>query len=371
MRPVGDAMINGHSNTINGITVFDQGKHAVSVSTDYTLRIWDLRRYCAVGEAKNVDGLMLCSEKVSNIEMFDYRSKALAILDNGSFKIWDINNQKLLDSLALNSISPYSPKYCKILDDQLKAIMVYPGYPDIFIVDMKTSTVCGKLKGAGEVMDLAVFDKGRRIATVSQEDGKLRIWDIQKRKLIRRPIYVSKGIGKDLKIVSAVAVMPDELTVVTCSVKFSSSDIMIRMWNVESGKPVGDPIYKTFGFPESEEYSSFGVKTIVALSDNRHIITTWTANSMRVWDLKESCEVGLPFGTGSVIALFDEDRRVLSANQNELEVWDLESHKLVGETLKGHKAKVRAIRIVDNGSRAVSASEDRTIRLWDLSPYCS
>ena len=48
-----------------------------------------------------------------------------------------------------------------------------------------------------------------------------------------------------------------------------------------------------------------------------------------------------------------------------LRVWDLESGQAV-HTLNGHTDAVTAVAITPDGCHAVSASGDRTLRVWDL-----
>src|SRR5262249_37760694 len=48
-----------------------------------------------------------------------------------------------------------------------------------------------------------------------------------------------------------------------------------------------------------------------------------------------------------------------------LRVWDLESGRELS-TLQGHTARVRACAVTPDGQRVVSASEDRTLKAWDL-----
>jgi WD40 repeat protein len=46
-------------------------------------------------------------------------------------------------------------------------------------------------------------------------------------------------------------------------------------------------------------------------------------------------------------------------------VWDLETGKAV-RTLRGHSAWVSAVAVTPDGGRAISASDDQTLRVWDL-----
>jgi WD40 repeat protein len=61
-----------------------------------------------------------------------------------------------------------------------------------------------------------------------------------------------------------------------------------------------------------------------------------------------------------------DGRRVVSASQDTtLKVWDLATGR-VDAMLVGHAATVTACAVTPDGQRVVSASLDRTLKVWDL-----
>jgi WD40 repeat protein len=61
-----------------------------------------------------------------------------------------------------------------------------------------------------------------------------------------------------------------------------------------------------------------------------------------------------------------DGRRALSAsNDKKLKLWDLDSGRQL-RTLEGHSDSVTAVAVTPDGSRALSASRDNTLKLWDL-----
>jgi WD40 repeat protein len=66
------------------------------------------------------------------------------------------------------------------------------------------------------------------------------------------------------------------------------------------------------------------------------------------------------------VALTPDGRRAVSASLDEtLKVWDLETGRAL-RTLEGHLDKVWGVAVTPDGRRAVSASEDGTLKVWDL-----
>ena len=66
------------------------------------------------------------------------------------------------------------------------------------------------------------------------------------------------------------------------------------------------------------------------------------------------------------MAVTADGRRAVSASRdNTLKVWDLESGQKL-RTLVGHSGSVTGVAVTGDGRRAVSASGDNTLKVWDL-----
>ncbi len=69
-------------------------------------------------------------------------------------------------------------------------------------------------------------------------------------------------------------------------------------------------------------------------------------------------------GWVNAVAVLDEKRAVSASSDQALHVWDVDSGETI-RTLEGHSSGVRAVAVLDE-KRVVSASDDYTLRVWDV-----
>jgi WD40 repeat protein len=68
----------------------------------------------------------------------------------------------------------------------------------------------------------------------------------------------------------------------------------------------------------------------------------------------------------NAVAVTPDGRHAVSASWDKtLKVWELETGK-EARTLAGHLDRVRAVAVTPDGRRAVSTSDDKDLKVWDL-----
>ncbi|RXW12284.1 hypothetical protein EST38_g13570 [Candolleomyces aberdarensis] len=198
------------------------------------------------------------------------------------------------------------------------------------------------------VRAVAISPDGKRIVSGSW-DNTIRIWDMEKGAQVGEPLL---GHGE---AIYSVAISPDGKLIVS-----GSDDKTIRIWDAETGMQVGESL-------RGHEYS---VRSVAFSHDGQRIISGSFDNTIRIWDAAAGTQVGVPLQghTGSVrsVAISPNGKRIVSGSDDRtIRIWDAETGTQVGEPLQGHTNWVSSVAISPDGKRIVSGSRDNTIRIWD------
>ena len=209
-----------------------------------------------------------------------------------------------------------------------------------------------------EVASLAFYPDGGEIVSGSI-DRTIRIWGIA----ASGPPAIIPAASP----ICSVAVSPDGLTIAA----LSRIDHVISLWNTTTRQESGrlDPGTPTIGPPTCSgmAFSRDG-ETLIGTADDRRSIAIWNLPKRRlervvpVFTLSEFVR--------SLAISPDQSRVAIGASYSgNLSVWDLRRGTLL-VTLGGHGRQVSSVAWTPDGTRLVSASYDRTVRVWDSrSPY--
>jgi WD40 repeat protein len=186
--------------------------------------------------------------------------------------------------------------------------------------------------------------------TASLGDFTVRLWDVATGQPRGEPLTGHTDI------VNAVAFSPDGKLLAT-----ASFDKTVRLWDVESGKQIGEPL-------TGHTKEVYGV----AFSPDGTLLASSSFDkTVRLWDVESGKQIGEPLKghTGMVLGVdFSPDGKLLASASTDRTVllWDVESGKAHGEPLKGHDEWVNAVAFSPDGRLLASASDDKTVRLWDV-----
>jgi WD40 repeat protein len=211
--------------------------------------------------------------------------------------------------------------------------------------DAATGNEISRLVHAGPVTSVSFSRDGKRVVTTSEDSTA------QVRNGVSGNAVVLRGHTKE---VVAATFSPDGLSVAT-----ASNDNTARTWDSDTGKAIA--VLSGHGAPvTSVEFSPDGRRVATSSEED-------SDRSVRVWDAHTGKQVSVFTGYAGRVwkCKFSTDgRRLYGLSERAVFIWDVESRQLVA-TL-GHSDLVTAFRQSQDGRRAVTASRDRTARVWDL-----
>ncbi|KAG8833251.1 hypothetical protein FRB91_000039 [Serendipita sp. 411] len=200
----------------------------------------------------------------------------------------------------------------------------------------------------GTVNSIAFSPDGCRIVSGSA-DKTIRLWDIETGQILGEPLRGHRAN------VYSVAFSPDGRQMAS-----GSWDETIRLWDTETGQIVGEPL----------RGHSSSVASVAFSPDGCQIASGSWDKTIRLWDTETGQTIGEPLRghsapIESVVFSPDGRRLVSGSDDHTIQVWDVESGQAVGEPLRGHSKPISSVTFSPDGRRIASGSEDKTIRLWN------
>jgi hypothetical protein len=233
------------------------------------------------------------------------------------------------------------------------------------------------------------FAPDGRTALSGSDNKKLKLWDLSSGQEIRTFTGHSGNV-------TSVAFAPDGRTALS-----GSLDTTVKLWEVATGREIltfvghAGSVYTVAFAPDGRtalsgsnhseiklwdvstgqvirSFNAFGVFALAFGPDGRNALYAGSPDSwaavLDVADGDVIRRVGKGAHSGSVntVAFAPDGRTALTGSDDRtLKLWDLSSGREI-RTFSGHSNSVRSVAFAPDGRTALSGSFDKTLKLWDV-----
>jgi WD40 repeat protein len=315
-------LLSGHTKTVGCVAVgeLDGRPIAVTGSLDGTALVWDLTTQRQIGDPLRV-GIAVSAIAIGDLG--DY-TVALTGGDDGTVRVWDLSAGQ----------------------EHGRALTGHTNRVEAIVMD-------------------AVG--GRPVVLTASGDGTARIWDLVSRRQLGRDLTAHKRTVWDADL-GALDGRPVAVT--------GGDDKAVYVWDLSDVLDGGDA--RLDGSPLIGPAEAVTSVCVARLDGRTVALVGDKAGMISLWDLADRRQIGEPVmghvyftrsGVASaVIGEFKGRTVALTTGRREARLWDLRTLQQLGHPLRGHVEDITAAALTDRGdaSLAVTVSQDRTARMWDL-----
>ncbi len=297
----------------------DELRMAIAVE-DGTVKVWDLAR----GEIVQTLEGSSSDQKIEGM-VFSNDDSTLAIARSTDLRLWNITTGEAAE-LPYENSQPFEGSWnFSILRDG---------------IELLTFTDDGKTLVAGG----CVHSDRAGCTTLG-----VKFWDVATRRESRKPVAWEFGNFNELRR----AFSPNGERLFTMV-----KDGTAKVWDTTSGKELFDLSKEKAVFPAA--FSSDG-GTLSTMNESESVML-WDVSAGKA-RLSLDGQIGKPTG----LAFSPEGNRLAAFSKGMLKMWDADSGvELL--TLSGHKDVINSVAFSPDGEFIATASDDRTTKMWDITP---
>jgi WD40 repeat protein/serine/threonine protein kinase len=331
------SVVEGHTHLVSAVAVTPDGDFAISGSADCTLRLWDLQSGQSIRTLEGHTG------PINGVAVTPDGRRVLSGSTDLTLRLWDLETGRQIRKLEGHA----GPINAVAVTPDGRTAVSASSDNTLRLWDLENGESIGTLQGHPDwVHAVVVMPDGKRVISGSA-DNTLRVWDLESRETLRT-------LEGHTNRVTTVSLMPDGKHAVS-----ASADHTLRVWDLERGTLL-----------HTLEGHTDWVTSVVVTPDGRRAVSGSADRTLRMWDLERGGEsvhklAGHTENVTAVAFLPYGRRAALVSDYTELQVWDLESGGLLRK-LEGHTDWITAIAVTPDGRYAISASADHSMRLWNL-----
>jgi WD40 repeat protein len=342
-RPDPLMLLNTHSDQVHTLAYSPDGSLLATADSDFGIHVWS--------DPKSAKARYVLNGHSEEIRCMAFSPDNLRLATAGADRIvhiWDMRTGQLLAGP-----NPRARHGIALIDCPENHMLVSTAGTVIHGWDLESAEPIWTPNLSEPVVSVAASPDGKLLAT-STTSPDVQIWDIATRGP-KTVLSHTKGP------ISALTFSADSKYLATASV----TDGLVWLWKMGTPEAI-------LVIPEAADAST--LETIAFHPNNKWLAVggmDWLATggsdgAVCIWDL-EARDKLMTFSTGVTSLAFDPAGRYLAGGSitQTVILWDLSLEKKIFE-LPGHQDRIGAVLFSPDGSWLVSASDDSTVRVWNV-----
>lgn len=331
------ANLSGHNSAITALDISPNGRYIAS-SGDFEefIKVWD-------SVTGNEIAMLKGHQVGAGTLRFSPDGKYLVSIEtNGSMiKIWDFIRGKELASLEGRGLDIRSP----IISPDGRFLTAGSLDPIIKVWEVPSGKEVLFLKGHEGPVNMVQFSPDGKYLASGSRDSTVKIWNAENGK------EISTLEGHNNHVMS---------------LKFSSDGKYLTTWGMGNKIIIWD-------FPSGKEIISLKEKTgsfpLEKFDPDGRFSMAGISGMFKIWETSSGKEIASSLES-SARRFSPDGRLMVSSSEDEILIWEFPSGIPVG-SLMGHNDRIRSLCLSPDGKYLASGSDDKTIKIWDLSFFLS
>lgn len=329
--------LQDHKDKVYALNFIANGKRLVSAGEDKTLRIWD---------AESGVNLRVLQETVGSVnDIATYNNKIYTASTNKRIRRWNGNlssELKIIDDLTEQPVSV-------AIGNEYVAVGFAYGMLQLY--ELSTFKLIWQQQAhAKRITRLAFNSKGNLLVSASF-DNTAKLWQLKNNSLLEQKVFLGHK-----KSIYSIAISPNEKYVAT-----AGADGKIGLFNIE--KEDGEAYF----------YKAAHKGRIFAIAFNNasnQLLSGGSDKYMRLWKLYDDKPLK-SINEKQWIAdvnFSPNDKLIANVGQGHLiNIYHADNLEKINKQFMGHTNSITRVIFSPNNQQLITASQDSTVRVWDLS----